>query len=273
MIATKDKIGQQRIIKISPFRSDVRVTVPHKHQSYFELIFLTKAGGFHSIDSNRYRILAPVVFFVKREQVHFWELDGRPEGFVLIIKKRFVEMSLDREIQALLFRLSKTEMLQLRETEAISTLFELLAKECLAEITQPSAVIEGLLKALLAKLLLESNRPAQSSVAQVGSYHQFRELLSQQSRLKNSVSHYAALLHTSPQNLNAVCRREAMLSAAQVISEFIISEAKRLLIYTDNTISQIAFLLGFSDPSHFVKYFRRFTGRTPKIFRCGLNAP
>jgi len=52
-----------------------------------------------------------------------------------------------------------------------------------------------------------------------------------------------------------------------VLSEFIISEAKRLLLYTDNTIAEISFLLDFNDPSHFVKYFKRKTGQTPLSFR------
>lgn len=266
-IAINDKISSGRIIKIAPFKKEVRVTRPHKHHSYFEIIFLSKGGGFHSIDSNKYEITTPIVFFVRKEQVHYWELDTEPEGYVLIIKKKFVELSLDREIKTLLYKLSKTEILHLKEIGTITILFDLLVKESLAEITTSNPVVEGLLKALLAKLLLEDNSSIIKNNSEVDSYHLFRELLSQEGRLKNSVSYYATQLNTSPQNLNAVCRRAANLSAAEVLSEFIISEAKRLLIYTDKTISEIGFLLSFSDSSHFVKYFKRFTGITPKIFR------
>lgn len=266
-IAINDKISSGRIIKIAPFKKEVRVTKPHKHHSYFEIIFLSKGEGFHSIDSKKYKIIPPVIFFVRKEQVHYWELDTEPEGYVLIIKKKFVELSLDKEIKTLLYRLSKTKILHIKEIEVITALFQLLAKESLSEITSVNPVVEGLLKALLAKLLLEDDLAIGNNGSEIDIYHLFRDLLSQEGRLTNSVSHYAAILNTSPQNLNAVCRRAANLSAAEVLSEFIISEAKRLLIYTDKTISEIGFMLSFNDSSHFVKYFKRFTGITPKIFR------
>ncbi len=47
----------------------------------------------------------------------------------------------------------------------------------------------------------------------------------------------------------------------------IVQEAKRLLRYSDNSIAEIAFALDFSDASHFVKYFKRHSGQTPKAFR------
>jgi AraC family transcriptional activator of pobA len=51
------------------------------------------------------------------------------------------------------------------------------------------------------------------------------------------------------------------------LSEFVLNETKRLLLYTDKTISEIAFDLAFTDPSHFVKYFKKAVGCTPKAFR------
>lgn len=79
--------------------------------------------------------------------------------------------------------------------------------------------------------------------------------------------YYADKINTSPQNLNAACRKAADKSASEVLAEFITSEAKRLLLYTNMSVSEISFALGFTDSSHFVKYFKRFTGQTPQLFR------
>ena len=98
-------------------------------------------------------------------------------------------------------------------------------------------------------------------------FQSYLALLSGAPIVKNTVHHYAELLNTSPQNLNAACRKAADLAAADVLEEFIISEAKRLLHYTNNTVSQVAFSLDFTDASHFVKYFKRLTGQTPLGFR------
>lgn len=270
-IRVKDKISLQRIIKVAPFKKDVRVTKPHKHNSYFEIIYLSGGNGFHFIDSQRYKIEPPVVFFVRKEQVHYWDLDVEADGYVAIIKKKFVELSLDKEIKTLLYKLSYTEMLHLKEIVTITHLFELLTHESAGENTA-NPVVEGLLKALLGKLLQEGTPFSRNHVPEADLYNSFRELLTQEHKLKNNVAHYAAQLNTTPQNLNAVCRRAANLSAAEVLSEFIISEAKRLLIYTDNTISEIAFRLSFNDSSHFVKYFKRFIGATPKNFRVAHDS-
>jgi AraC family transcriptional activator of pobA len=85
--------------------------------------------------------------------------------------------------------------------------------------------------------------------------------------LKNNVNFYAEHLNTTPQNLNAICRKEYGRSASNIIADHIIKEVKRLLLYTNGTISEIAFSLGFKDSSHFTKYFKRYTGETPKQFK------
>jgi AraC-like DNA-binding protein len=111
-----------------------------------------------------------------------------------------------------------------------------------------------------------NHRKKHSSVTRT-LFQQYIELLSQSSNLRNHVAHYAELLNTTPQNLNAICRKEVNQTAAQVLSTHLINEAKRQLIYTDNRVSEIAFHLDFVDASHFVKYFKRHTGFTPMVFR------
>ena len=266
-IAVKDKIGVDKTLKVAPFKKEIRTTTPHKHNSYFEIIFLTKGSGIHTIDSQNYEVKPPIVFVVRKEQIHFWNLTSEPEGYVLIIKKSFIESSLDKEIKPLLYKLSKFAAIELQEQETINCLFQLLTNEYATERPFTQDVVDGLIKSLLAKLL-QQDAPANGNSSVEGNlYGLFRELLSQEAAPRNNVAYYAAQLNTSPQNLNIACRKSGSLSAGDVLSEFIIGEAKRHLIYTDNTISQIAFVLNFNDASHFIKYFKRFTGLTPLGFR------
>ncbi len=48
-------------------------------------------------------------------------------------------------------------------------------------------------------------------------------------------------------------------------------EAKRLLIQTDLTISQISDHLQFSEPTHFARFFRRYAECSPLEFRRGRS--
>lgn len=263
-----DKI-QQQSIKIAPFKKDIRKTKPHKHNSYFEIIYLSAGSAFHAIHLIKYPVSPPVIYTVRKEQVHHWELETEPEGFVLILKKEFVDQSLDGQLKALLGEISASPYVQLTEDMAIRQLFQMLTDEYNPAENNNTPVVEGLLKALLGKVL-HTAVPTSVAGKKENLFQDLQHLLSQDKQVRNTVSHYASALHTSPQNLNAACRKSGGESAAQVLAGFIISEAKRLLIYTEMTVSEIAMQMDFKDDSHFVKFFKRHTGQTPNAFRQSI---
>ncbi|MBW7891945.1 MAG: helix-turn-helix domain-containing protein [Chitinophagaceae bacterium] len=260
-INIKDKSERDKQVKVSPFRKEIRKTEPHKHNSYLEIIYLSKGSGIHSIDRNTFQIEPPIVFFVKKEQVHHWNIETLPDGYVAIIKKGWVDKSYDEELKKLLSELSRYSSLKIKDTVVIETIFNLLTRE------NNFTTIEGLLKALFSKIVETAEPHIINSPYRNNLYQSLIELLSKSEELKNSVSHYAGLLHTTPQNLNHICRQSSGQSASVIIGEHLIAEAKRLLFYTDNTVSEVSFGLGFKDISHFVKYFKRHTGDTPHAFR------
>ncbi len=263
----KDKTETTDVIKILPFRKDVRKTTPHKHNNYFEIIYLSQGGGYHSIDSRKYPVTPPIIYFIRKEQAHHMELVGEPEGFVLIIKKSFIEKSLDNELKLLLTKISSQTCLSLFDSSTTQFLFELLTKENKIQSQNTFHIVEGLLKALLAKILEVAQPVINTPALRSDLYQAFLDLLTTGQMIKNSVQYYADRLNTSPQNLNAACRKAVGQSSAEVLAEFIIGEAKRLLHYTNNRVSEIAFSLDFKDASHFVKYFKRVTGQTPQTYR------
>ncbi|MNE89947.1 Transcriptional activator NphR [compost metagenome] len=60
-------------------------------------------------------------------------------------------------------------------------------------------------------------------------------------------------------------------SALQIIHQRLLLEAKRNLIYTNMTVSQVSDSLGFSDPTYFSRFFRRLGGQSPKAFRTAAG--
>ena len=268
-LQVKDKSENGKSIKIAPFKKEIRKTTPHKHNNYFEILYLSQGAGHHYIDSRKFEVKPPVMYFIRREQMHHWELESEPDGFVIIIKQAFIEESLDSELKLLVTKISNQSSLQVNENATIHKLFELLAEENKADGDHTFHIIEGLLKALLAKVLEIAKPVVSKTKLKSNLYQSFLALLSTEEVIKNKIQYYAALLNTSPQNLNAACRKAVNQSAEEVLAAFIISEAKRLLIYTDITVAEISFRLDFSDPSHFVKYFKRKTDQTPRAFRDG----
>jgi AraC family transcriptional activator of pobA len=263
----KDKAEPGKSLKITAFRKEVRKTEAHKHNSYFEIIFLSKGEGLHSIDERTYPVTPPLIYVVRKEQVHFWDLKTEPDGFVIIIKKEFIDHCLDKEVKMLLGKVSKYNCIPLIESDAIEQLLFLLAYEYQSNIPDNHNLMEALIKALFAKILQMAEPTGPGNLMKAGLFERFQEILSEDQKIRNNVAYYAALLHTTPQNLNANCRKATGQAATEVLSSFIINEAKRLLVFTDMTALEISHVLDFKDNSHFVKYFKRCTGQTPKSFR------
>jgi YesN/AraC family two-component response regulator len=96
---------------------------------------------------------------------------------------------------------------------------------------------------------------------------QFRKLVSQHFLRKRQVSDYAALLYVTPHYLNDTVKEITGKPASEFIYEALIAEAKSHLIQTENTVTQIATELNYSDQSYFCRFFKKHTGLSPQEFR------
>ena len=260
-IRVKDKLEHQALIKVVAFDLAKNVTAPHKHNGYLELVFLSATTGRHYIDGRETIIKSPCLLVIKKNNVHHWELTNPVIGFVLLVKSQFVDQSLDFELNRLVERISRFDTIYFNQVRTIENLLELLAVE------ENRTCQEGLFKVILAKSLEYTTDSRQSVSVQQNIYANFCALLNEDPRVVNHVAYYASKLNTSPQNLSAACRKNVNLTASEVLAGYIIKEAKRLLFYTTNSISEVAYKLGFSDKSNFSKYFKRYTGITPTDFR------
>lgn len=80
------------------------------------------------------------------------------------------------------------------------------------------------------------------------------------------VQDIAALLHIHPTHLSNTIQEELKRSPCDIYEERLVNMAKELILTTDLSIAEIARQLSF-DPSNFSKFFKHFTGTTPKRFR------
>ncbi|MFV0565516.1 MAG: AraC family transcriptional regulator [Flavobacteriaceae bacterium] len=262
-IPINTKIAASDTIKIEPFDVTKRYTKPHKHNKYLELVYFTKGSGFHYLDSKPLAINPPVAFLIRKDQVHHWHIDTKPKGYVIIIKETFLEQISDAPTRVQLNALNNVEEINIpRNDKVLPSLFKALSFE-MKEAQLNTEIIENGLKAIFSKLIRFSNYSTFGNTHSIA--QKFLQLLSE--TLKNSVAYYAEKLSTSPQNLNAICKKTYNKTASEVIAQFIIKEAKRQLVYTSKNISEIAFDMEFKDTSNFTKFFKRHTGTTPLKFR------
>lgn len=86
-----------------------------------------------------------------------------------------------------------------------------------------------------------------------------------------SVAYFAEKANLSPSYFSDLIRKETGSNPKDLISLFMIEEAKRKLVETGNDISEIAYSLGFEYPAHFTRMFKRMVGITPKEYRMNHN--
>ena len=96
---------------------------------------------------------------------------------------------------------------------------------------------------------------------------QFKSLVEMHFKELKRTSDYSEKLTISANYLNALIKEKLDISAENVIQNRVILEAERLLLNTDLSVTEISFELGFSDKSHFGKYFKKITQESPNNFR------
>lgn len=82
-----------------------------------------------------------------------------------------------------------------------------------------------------------------------------------------NVKYFASRLNLSPNYLSDLLNKFTGKTTQEHIHLELIDKAKSLLWGTDNSISEIAYGLGFEHPSHFTKLFKSKTGKSPSEYR------
>ncbi len=95
----------------------------------------------------------------------------------------------------------------------------------------------------------------------------FRELLERNYTTAKRPAEYAKKLHLSTSYLNECVKNTTGYSVSHHIQQRVILEAKRLLYYSDKSVKEIAFELGYDDYPYFSRLFTKVTGTTAIAFR------
>jgi len=93
------------------------------------------------------------------------------------------------------------------------------------------------------------------------------ELLQQHFRSHKPASFYASELGISPTHLTRIVRSTTGSTPHELIAGKLIEEAKRQLVFTLSSVQEISFRLGFADPAYFSRFFLKYTGETPRVWR------
>ena len=106
----------------------------------------------------------------------------------------------------------------------------------------------------------------------VETFNRFCDLVVKHHRESREVKYYADLLDLTPKHLSRVVRTvTGGLSPVRWIEQYVTAQAKRLIeTRAAQTLQETAYMLGFTEPTAFYRYFKRATGMTAKQYRDGV---
>lgn len=97
--------------------------------------------------------------------------------------------------------------------------------------------------------------------------YQFENLLKNTLHKKQKISYYSNQLNISAIYLSECVKKVTNKPAKRIITDYLIFEAKSLIMDTSNTLENIAIKLGFDDTPNFINFFKKNTKLTPSRFR------
>ena len=97
--------------------------------------------------------------------------------------------------------------------------------------------------------------------------YKFKKTLDQHLSKYHKVGRYAQLLHVSDKYLNECVNDVLGVNAKSLIEEQLVMRSRHALKFTDMTVKQIAFELGFSSPDYFSTFIKKHLKHSPSEFR------
>lgn len=258
--------NQVRVTKLED-RLNPAVPFPHKH-NFYHLVFITKGSGWHEIDFKRHAVKSGSMFFMMPAQVHSWSMSKETCGIVVEFENLSMFSSDEAFVLAEALRPSVDYLtLQGNRKTSIHAVYE----EMLEEYESQEKDSEILLRLNLAKLIILFSRFIESTPAKVSRISKFREefneLIEKNYKTHHNVDFYAKAMGVATKSLTAKVNRNIGKNVREIIQDRCILESKRLLAYSDLSISEIALELGFEDPNYFTRFFKLKTKTNPGKFR------
>jgi AraC family transcriptional regulator, transcriptional activator of pobA len=260
-----------------PFKS------PKLRADYFSFILTKEGSGTYYLDDNKFPYGSQTFYFTNPGHLKSYELKEAKEALIITLTEKFlretVYMEIFSEFPFLLAEIIPPKKLSQNDFAEFEVLYKQILKESEKDSKYKNRVLGNLVTVLLLKIkenfwsdynpIEDGNRNSQivKSFKQLLESEYKKILENELNDSKLQVQYFAEKLYLHPNYLNSVIKSKTGRTVNDWISKRSISVAKSFLLNTSYSSKEIAYRLGFSEPTHFSRFFKKHTRLSPNTFR------
>ena len=251
---------------------------PHLHRRLFQLFLIEHSTAFLHCYGDEIRIDEKTFFTVPINVLHGISSLKDVEGWVISISDYGLEKTLKLDVD-IFSNIDQVNVVHLDMNNPLHSNFYHTLYKCKHEFFdhQPGRdlALEYLTGMLLIRLFRILDSTETKTIEDQNSYkltfRRFKELIKSHHTFNHSIECYASELNISSSHLNRICKNVSNQTPKKIISNYFIAEAKILLNQSDYSVMDVAYKLGFDDPSYFTRLFKQVAKETPREFRKKLG--
>jgi AraC family transcriptional activator of pobA len=251
---------------------------PHGHRGLHQVLVIFSGGGEMQAETQRRPFVAPALLTVPAGVVHGFTFLPETEGYVITFAEAlFSELARQEPAFRSLFTAASCASLagDAAEERELADALPRLKRELAWRAPASTAAITARLTTVLVSAVRALHQP-EATLSAAGNVRaalvaRFREKMEAHLRMGLTITQYAKALSVTPAQLRAACLEVTGKPPVRVLEERILLEAKRTLTYTNMTIAETGYHMGFSDPAYFSRFFAKRAGESAAAFRKRVN--
>lgn len=271
------------ILSIPDIHFQIPFKSPKLRADYFSFILTIDGSGVYYLDENKFSFSSNSIYFTNPGHLKSYELNDSKEAYIISFTEGFlrenVHPNIYDEFPFLLAEIVSPQELTDKKLQDFKTLYLQIFHEFESTSAYKNKILGNLVTVLLLKMkedswlsynpIHEGNRSSQI-------VNKFKQFLDEEFKKILELKHvenklqaqnFAEKLNLHPNYLNSVIKTKTGKTVNEWISKRSISVAKSLLMNDSNSIKKIAFQLGFSEATHFSRFFKKHTKISPSTFR------
>ena len=245
-----------------------------KQLNSYSIYWIKEGEGTYNIDFESYSFDGNVLFFLSPGQVFSVDSEKIKEAYkISFVRDFYCIQTHDKEVSCngvLFNNIYETPFVKPCKEETAK--LDFILENLIEEFQQQETAQYDMLQAYLKQFIILSVRIKKEDYTikddkETKLFKDFSTLVDLNFKKEHSVTYYGERLGLSPKSITKHFQKIGIITPSEYIKNRIILEAKRQLIYSDDSVKQIAYDLGFNDPAYFTRFFTKSATVSPLQFK------